>query len=76
MTKAPQRRGFRAARARQGKIGNTPPEKLCENRLSPGGREVLPVQPVAGGHVLVALAGFGGAVAKLLLDEVQRLALD
>jgi hypothetical protein len=109
-------RGFRAPRARRAPIGNTPPEKSCENRLSSGGGEVLPVQPVltgvtaqrelafarssgrllaagprqpqgivvavdalgqvAGGHVLVALGGFGVAVAKLLLDEVERLALD
>ena len=36
-------RGFRAARARQGTIGNTSPEKPCENQLSSGGGEVLPV---------------------------------
>ena len=109
-------RGFRAAGARQAMIGNTSPEKPCENQLSSGGGEILPVQPVltgvtaqrelafprssgrlvaagprqqqgivvavdalgqvAGGHVLVALGGFGVAVPKLLLDEVQRLALD
>jgi hypothetical protein len=31
---------------------------------------------VVGGHVLVALGGFGVAVPKLLLDEAQRLTLD
>jgi hypothetical protein len=42
ITEAPQMRGFRADRARQGTIGNTAREKPCENQPSSGGGEILP----------------------------------
>jgi hypothetical protein len=59
-------RGSRAARARQGTIGNTPSEKPCANRLSFGGGEVLPVQPVRTGVTAERELAFPRSSGRLL----------